>query len=71
MNSVCINNFCDSSPVEVNAGEHSTCGQIVSIRQNMGSCHFQHSMRPDQARAMAAALIAGAEEMEALFKAAP
>ena len=63
MKDVFINNFCDGSPVTISANISVNHGPIVAVYQSIGSCHFQHSMRPDQARAMAAALIAGADEV--------
>jgi hypothetical protein len=59
-----INNFIGSDPVCVNAMAHATCGPLVTIRQNSGSCHFQHSMTPIQAREMAIALMDAASEMD-------
>jgi len=61
-----IDNFVGNCPVEVSSYLHKTCGPIVSITQNIGSCHINHSMTPLQARLMASALIANAEEVEAL-----
>lgn len=66
MKTVSVNNFCGGSPMDVRASMHKTCGPVVSICQNSGGCSFQHSMRPKQAREMAAALIAGAEELDAM-----
>lgn len=64
MKPVSVNNFVDGDPVEVVGITHSTCGPIVLIRQNIGSCSLQHSMRPEQARDMAKALLAAAEGLE-------
>jgi len=59
-----INNFCDHSPVEISGSIHPTCGKLVSIIQDLGSMRFQHDMTPAQAREMAAALIAEANQLE-------
>jgi len=59
-----INNFCGCEPVEVTSNIDTQCGKLVSIIQRSGSMRFQHSMTPDQAREMAAALIAEANQLE-------
>jgi len=59
-----INNFCDNLPVCVKGSIHPTCGKLVSITQLSGSMRFQHDMTPAQAREMAAALIAEANQLE-------
>lgn len=73
-----IQNFCQYPPLEDddNAAEvscrpahvSSIVGKVigtVTISQCAGSLRFQHDMRPEQARQMAAALIAAAEWIEA------
>ena len=60
-----INDFCDGSPIRIWGHSHAGFGGLVSVIQNSGSISFQHSMRPEQAREMAAALIACADELEA------
>ena len=62
-----INNFVDRSPVEVYGSVHTNpkIGALVTIAQSQGSTSLCHSMRPEQAREMAAALIACADELEA------
>jgi len=59
-----INNFCDHRPVKVYGTVHPTCGKLVLITQDGGSMSFQHDMTPAQAREMAAALIAEANQLE-------
>lgn len=59
-----INNFCDSCPVDISVLEVPNCGKFVLIRQGAGSMCFQHTMRPEQAREMAEALLAAAEALE-------
>lgn len=61
-----INNFCDTSLLDVSAGIHPSCGPLVTINQNSGSCHFQHSMTAKQARELIAALSEGLGELERL-----
>lgn len=66
-----INNFCDDgSQIEVYPYTHEECGQLVSVAQDSGSCSFHHSMRPEQARAMAAALIVAANSFDKPVEAA-
>lgn len=62
-----INNFVDDSPVEVcgSVYENSGLGPLVTLSQHVGSVSLCHSMRPEQAREMAAALIACADELDA------
>lgn len=61
-----INNFCGSYPIEIESNLHSDqkIGATVGIYQSHGAMSFQHSMRPAQAREMAVALIAAADELE-------
>lgn len=58
-----IKDFVDAHPMEiidtVNKGR-----PLVVLVQFSGSMHFQHAMRPEQARYMAAALQMAAEEVE-------
>jgi len=62
-----INNFCGSKPIEVSASIHPdpAIGALVDIMQSGGSMRFQHSMKPEQAREMAKALIAAADFLDA------
>lgn len=60
-----IKDFCDVHHVEVEAHE-SKGDQLVLVMQQSGGMYFQHSMRPDQARFMAAALVIAADEAEKL-----
>lgn len=60
-----IKDFCDVHHVEVEAHE-SKGDQLVLVMQQSGGMYFQHSMRPEQARFMAAALMMAAEEAEKL-----
>lgn len=61
-----INNFVNSYPVQVSPHKSTdpAIGCTVMIYQHLGALIFQHNMKPDQARAMAAALITCAEEAE-------
>ena len=56
-----INNFAGGAPVEVSANTHPEIGPLVTIVQSMGAMRFQHSMKPEQAREMASALLAMAD----------
>ena len=58
-----INNFCDGHPVTIQT-LHTQYGEHVLITQSNGSMAFQHTMTSEQARAMAAALMACATEAE-------
>ena len=64
-----INNFTNANQIEIaplNNEFLSFCGGAgVVIIQVCGSMYFQHTMTCDQARQMAAALIACADEAEA------
>lgn len=60
-----INNFCNNSPIEIeNAIYVHDNFSLIRIVQREGSMNFQHSLRPDQAREMAEALIAHADAVE-------
>ena len=59
-----INNFIGSEPIEISTNVHPDIGPLVSINQHMGAMRFQHSMTPQQARAMAAALVAIASSFD-------
>lgn len=59
-----INDFTDSNPVQVESAIHPGCGKLVYLTQFGGSMHFQHSMTPIQARELAAALVAEANQLE-------
>jgi len=58
-----IKDFCDVHCVEVEPW-HNKGDKLVLITQRAGSLSFQHTMRPDQARYMAAALQMAAEQAE-------
>lgn len=58
-----IPNFVGSSPLEVSANLHGSCGPLVSITQNAGAMMFMHSMTQAQAIAMADALLAAAASL--------
>ena len=60
-----INNFAGGSPLTIKPAPTGDNGPIVYVLQSIGSMYFQHSITPDQARDMAAALIACAKEAEA------
>jgi hypothetical protein len=64
-----INNFCGMSPLTVAAASESSHGPMVYVGSFAGSFHLSHPMRPAQAREMAAALIACADQQEALINA--
>jgi hypothetical protein len=59
-----INNFCEGNPLEVEARTHSELGHLVTISQSVGSLSLFHSLRPEQARLMAAALIVAANSFD-------
>ena len=59
-----INNFCGANPIKISAHTHPSIGNLVNIIQDGGSLSFQHSMTPEQAREMAAALVAMANSFE-------
>ena len=59
-----INNFAGGSPIELSANVHPEIGPLVAIVQSMGAMRFQHSMTPQQARDMAAALVALANSFD-------
>lgn len=62
-----IKNFVDDAPIEISARQaQGTVCAVVCISQRNGGLSFQHDMRPDQAREMAAALIDAADSLEAL-----
>lgn len=58
-----IKNFVNDAPIEVENSIYDGLA-LIRILQSKGSMHFQHSLRPDQAREMAAALIAHADAVE-------
>lgn len=60
-----IKDFCDLHCVEVEAWQNKA-DKLVLITQRSGSLSFQHTMRPDQARFMAGALVMAAEQAEKL-----
>ena len=59
-----INNFAGGSPLIVQPATLGEFGPMVYVLQYTGSISFQHSITPDQARQMAAALIACAKDAE-------
>ena len=59
-----ITNFCGTCPIKISAHNHPSIGNLVNIIQDGGSLSFQHSMTPEQAREMAAALVAMANSFE-------
>lgn len=63
-----INNFCGGCLITISGHVHpkESIGAVVSITQGYGALSFQHSMRPAQAREMAKALIAAADELDVL-----
>lgn len=65
-----VYNFVDSSPVQVEGHVHGSRGKLVSITQAADSLRFQFSMRPEQARHLATALVAEADALDALPEAA-
>lgn len=59
-----IDNFVGTCPIKISATRHPQIGNLVNINQDGESLSFQHSMRPEQARQMAAALVAMADIFE-------
>lgn len=59
-----INNFCDRDPIALNHVIYDGNEALIHILQSNGAMSFQHSLRPDQSREMAAALIAHADAVE-------
>lgn len=64
MKTVEIANFVGGSPVEILGYVSNDNGPIVGLMQSAGSVRLHHAMRPEQARQMAAALIAAADDLE-------
>ena len=64
MKTVHIDNFCGTCTIKMSAHNHPSIGNLVNIIQDGGSLRFQHSMTPEQAREMAAALVAMADAFE-------
>lgn len=64
-----INNFVNNDPIEVSSSDTDLSlqkyGGLVKIIQRAGAMSFQHTMTCAQARQMAAALIACADESSA------
>ena len=58
-----IKDFVDGNPVEVEALDYKGSG-LVLITQRAGAMSFQHAMRAEQARFMAAAIAMAADEAE-------
>lgn len=65
MKPVIIYQFTKRDALEVSSNNHRTCGNLVTLLQSAGGLRFQFDMTPDQAREMAAALIAHADALEA------
>jgi len=61
MKTTLIKNFVGILPIELSAWKLSGREPVVSINQRGGGMSFQHAMTPDQAREMAAALVALAD----------
>lgn len=61
---ILIPNHVGVDPVRVTACAVATCGYLVMLIQSHGALRFQHSMTPDQARDMAAALITMANSFQ-------
>lgn len=59
-----INNFVNDKPITLVHSLHDELRPLIHIQQWYGAMNFQHSLRPDQARKMAAALIAHADAVE-------
>ena len=59
-----INNFCGAAPISVESNVHPEIGPLIAIVQSMGAMRFQHSMTPQQARDMAASLVAMADSFD-------
>lgn len=59
-----IKQFTETQSLEIKSTHYDT-GPLVNLIQKAESVIFQFSMRPDQARAMAAALIEHADALEA------
>lgn len=64
MKKTLINSFTGGNSLEIVSTQHLDIGPLISLIQSAGSIHFMHSMTPDQARAMAAALIQHADALE-------
>ena len=60
-----IYQFTKAYALEVSSHKHPSCGNLVSLIQDAASLRFHFAMTPDQAREMAAALIAHADALEA------
>lgn len=62
-----IPNFVNADFLELYASQHynQRIGLNVTITAAGGGCRFQHSMKPEQARNMAAELVKAADWIEA------
>jgi len=60
-----IDNFVRTEVASIFTRRHETLGPLVKIQQEAGSMYFNFAMSPSQAREMAAALIAAADELDA------
>lgn len=62
-----VKNFTNADELELSAhAPHGRCPAVVNLIQHIGSLRFQHGMRPDQARQMAAYLLELADVAETL-----
>ena len=59
-----IENFTGSAPIGLSAGPHGKSGNLITIVQQSQGMRFQHDMTLDQAREMAAALVALADSFD-------
>lgn len=65
-----IYNFTDANAISAEGYVHPQCGRLVTLTQHSASLSLIFSMRPEQARHLAAALIAEADALDALPEAA-
>lgn len=61
-----VKDFTESTTVDVSVSDVKNHGKMVHISQFAGGMLFGHSMRPDQARFMAAALGLAADEADGI-----
>ena len=64
MQQVYVRNFTRTEELEVFSNSYDNIGPTVSMQQRAGSCWFQFSMNPNQARYLAKALIEHADYIE-------
>lgn len=60
-------NFVGNQEMEAAATDTPMSGPLVALTQNAGSMHFMFSMTPEQARALAADLIALADRADRML----